>query len=111
MNRLLEIIAKNMGKIAVALVAALIVFPWVFSSAYILRIVTVCMMYVMIALSLNLLTGFLGLMTLGQAAFWGIGAYTAAILAQPAGCAAHHAPERLFSDCRYAGLLRNCPSG
>lgn len=80
MNRLLEIIAKNMGKIAVALVAALIVFPWVFSSAYILRIVTVCMMYVMIALSLNLLTGFLGLMTLGQAAFWGIGAYTAAIL-------------------------------
>ena len=85
MNRLLEIIAKNMGKIAVALVAALIVFPWVFSSAYILRIVTVCMMYVMIALSLNLLTGFLGLMTLGQAAFWGIGAYTAAILATQMG--------------------------
>lgn len=85
MNRLLEIIAKNMGKIAVALAAALIVFPWVFSSAYILRIVTVCMMYVMIALSLNLLTGFLGLMTLGQAAFWGIGAYTAAILATQMG--------------------------
>ena len=85
MNRLLEIIAKNMGKIAVALVAALIVFPWVFSSAYILRIVTVCMMYVMIALSLNLLTGFLGLMTLGQDAFWGIGAYTAAILATQMG--------------------------
>ena len=38
------------------------------------------MLYVMIALSINLLTGFLGVMTLGQAAFYGIGAYTAAIL-------------------------------
>ncbi len=80
MNKFLETVACNMGKIAVALVAALILFPWVFSSSYILRIVTVCMMYVMIALSINLLTGFLGMMTLGQAAFWGIGAYTAAIL-------------------------------
>ena len=37
-------------------------------------------LYVMIALSINLLTGFLGVMTLGQAAFYGICAYTAAIL-------------------------------
>ena len=80
MNRILETIARNMVKIGVLLVALMIVFPWVFRSAYVLRIMTVCMMYVMIALSINLLTGFLGLMTLGQAAFWGIGAYTAAIL-------------------------------
>lgn len=80
MNRILETIARNMAKIGILLVALLIAFPWVFRSAYVLRIMTVCMMYVMIALSINLLTGFLGLMTLGQAAFWGIGAYTAAIL-------------------------------
>ena len=80
MNRILETIARNMVKIGVLLVALMIVFPWVFRSAYVLRIMTVCMMYVMIAMSINLLTGFLGLMTLGQAAFWGIGAYTAAIL-------------------------------
>lgn len=85
LDSILGFAAKHMMKIALALVLVLAVFPWVFSTAYVLRIVTVCMMYVMIALSLNLLTGFLGLMTLGQAAFWGIGAYTAAILSTRAG--------------------------
>ena len=74
-----------MNKLAVLLVAVLAVFPLMTDSSYMLRIVTICMMYVMIALSLNLLTGFLGLMTMGHAAFWGIGAYAAAILSTRAG--------------------------
>lgn len=85
MRKLLDFIAVHMMKIAVLLVVFLIVFPFIATSSYILRIVTVCMMYVMIALSINLLTGFLGLMTLGQAAFWGIGAYAAAILSTKLG--------------------------
>ena len=80
MNKILDFIATHMAKLTLLLIALLVVFPWVFTSAYVLRIVTVCMLYVMIALSINLLTGFLGVMTLGQAAFYGIGAYTAAIL-------------------------------
>ncbi|UWP60815.1 branched-chain amino acid ABC transporter permease [Ruminococcus gauvreauii] len=85
MNQILNFFAKHMNKLAVLLVAVLAVFPLMTDSSYMLRIVTICMMYVMIALSLNLLTGFLGLMTMGHAAFWGIGAYAAAILSTRAG--------------------------
>ena len=49
MNRILETIARNMVKIGVLLVALMIVFPWVFRSAYVLRIMTVCMMYICVS--------------------------------------------------------------
>ncbi len=58
----------------------LILFPWVFTSQYVVRIAILCLMYCMLAVSLNLMTGILGQMSFGHAAFWGIGAYTAAIL-------------------------------
>ena len=85
MKTILNGVAKHMKLIAVLLVIGLIVFPFLVSNSYILRIMVVCMMYVMLALSINLLTGFGGLMTMGHAAFWGIGAYTAAILATKLG--------------------------
>lgn len=53
---------------------------FVFPSKYFIRIGTVCLMYVMITLSLNLMVGYMGQMSFGHAAFMGIGAYTAAIL-------------------------------
>jgi branched-chain amino acid transport system permease protein len=55
-------------------------FPFLFTSRYTIRVATVCLMYVMITLSLNLMVGFLGQMSFGHAAFFGIGAYTSAIL-------------------------------
>ena len=57
-----------------------VAFPFVFPSKYFIRIGTVCLMYVMITLSLNLMVGYMGQMSFGHAAFMGIGAYTAAIL-------------------------------
>lgn len=80
-KKILDYAAKYIWFIAAGLIVLCIVFPWIFTSAYTLRIATTCMMYVAIALSLNLLTGFLGLMSMGHAVFFGIGAYTAAILA------------------------------
>ena len=62
---------------AAVLVALL---PFAFPSKYVIRIGTVCLMYIMITLSLNLMVGYLGQMSFGHAAFMGIGAYTAAIL-------------------------------
>ena len=38
--------------------------------------------YVLVALGLNLLTGYAGQVSLGHAAFFAIGAYTAAVLAE-----------------------------
>ena len=62
-----------------------IAFPMVFTSKYVLRIAILCLMYCMLSVSLNLMTGVLGQMSFGHAAFWGIGAYTAAILTKTCG--------------------------
>lgn len=81
---MLEKIAKKMVKHRIALIVlallCAIALPIVFPDKYVIRIATVSLLYVMITLSLNLMVGFLGQMSFGHAAFYGIGAYTAAIL-------------------------------
>jgi branched-chain amino acid transport system permease protein len=54
--------------------------PAVVTDAYYLRILTIMLMSGMIALSLNLIAGFAGQISLGHAAFYGFGAYVTAIL-------------------------------
>jgi branched-chain amino acid transport system permease protein len=48
---------------------------------YLLHILIILAIYIVVALSLNLVSGFAGLMNMAQAAFFGIGAYVAALLA------------------------------
>jgi branched-chain amino acid transport system permease protein len=50
-------------------------------SGYLFQIVDTSMVFVILAVSLNYVTGTVGLLSLGHAAFYGVGAYTAAILA------------------------------
>ena len=47
---------------------------------YIFRIVILILLYIVLALSLNIVLGFAGQLSIGHAAFYGIGAYTTAIL-------------------------------
>jgi branched-chain amino acid transport system permease protein len=47
----------------------------------VLHVAVLCTLYVVLTLSLNLITGFCGQFSLGHAGFYGIGAYTAALLA------------------------------
>jgi branched-chain amino acid transport system permease protein len=47
---------------------------------YPLRIFNLCAIYIVLALSLNLINGFTGLFSLGHAGFMAIGAYTSALL-------------------------------
>ena len=57
--------------------------PWLalslFGSTYITQLLVQAMFFGIVALSLNLLLGYLGLPSLGHAAYMGIGAYTVAI--------------------------------
>ena len=57
-----------------------LIFPLVIKDQYIVRMGTLSLMYVGLAFSLNFVTGFLGQVSLGHAAFLGLGAYTSAIL-------------------------------
>jgi branched-chain amino acid transport system permease protein len=50
-------------------------------SEYLLQVATMMALYVVLASSLNLIIGFTGMYSLGHGAFYGIGAYTSAILA------------------------------
>ena len=49
---------------------------------YVVYVMTRLFVYVLVALGLNLLTGYAGQVSLGHAAFFAIGAYTAAVLAE-----------------------------
>ena len=65
----------------IGLAVVLLALPGV-ADNYVLYVMTRLFIYVLVALGLNLLTGYAGLVSLGHAAFFAIGAYTAAVLAE-----------------------------
>jgi branched-chain amino acid transport system permease protein len=70
---------------AAAVAVALIVLPFVagyFGNAWV-RALAFAALYVMLALGLNIVVGFAGLLDLGYIAFYAVGAYTYALLASP----------------------------
>jgi branched-chain amino acid transport system permease protein len=67
---------------ATAIIAALVLaLPVVVGSPYVLHLATMTAFYVILAQSLNLVLGYGGLISLATPAFFGMGAYVAAILA------------------------------
>jgi ABC-type branched-subunit amino acid transport system ATPase component/ABC-type branched-subunit amino acid transport system permease subunit len=84
---------RRIGLILLLLLAAsLAVFPWVgdvigerFPTSYELRLVMRAMILAIVAIGLNILVGYAGLVSLGQAALYGLGAHVAALLALRAG--------------------------
>lgn len=65
---------------AAVLVAAACLVPFSGLSAYGMSVAVVALVYVVLAQGLNLVYGYTGWLSFAQVAFWGIGAYTAAIL-------------------------------
>lgn len=63
-----------------ALLAFFIALPLVYPQKYVVHIVSAAMIFAIAALALQLLLGFAGLLSIGQAAFLGIGAYTSALV-------------------------------
>ncbi|MET3117711.1 branched-chain amino acid transport system permease protein [Undibacterium sp. GrIS 1.8] len=63
----------------------LVIFPFVaanFGNSWV-RIIDFALLYIMLALGLNIVVGFAGLLDLGYIAFYAVGAYIAALLASP----------------------------
>jgi len=61
-------------------VAALGLFPFLWPDPYILSVIGSAGIMIIAAISLNLLLGYTGQLSLGHAAFFGIGAYTSALM-------------------------------
>jgi branched-chain amino acid transport system permease protein len=73
----------NKGKKALLLFTglALLVYPVLpFSSDYVLHVMTLAMVYMILAMGLNIVPGFCGLLDLGYVGFYGLGAYAAGLL-------------------------------
>ena len=65
---------------AAAVFTAFLVVADLWFDAFSLRVLDLCAIYVVLALSLNLVNGFTGLFSLGHAGFMAVGAYTCALL-------------------------------
>ncbi len=80
---------KNATKtlvVGIATAAFVILAPMLVGAAggnYWVRVLDFAMLYVMLALGLNVVVGFAGLLDLGYIAFYAVGAYTAALLTAP----------------------------
>lgn len=71
------------GIVAGLLILLLLLVPaWLawMGRGYLYQVTMTCLIFVILSASLHLVTGVTGLLQLGQAAFYGIGAYTAALL-------------------------------
>jgi branched-chain amino acid transport system permease protein len=67
------------------LLIGLLIFPFVaaqFGNSWV-RIIDIALLYIMLALGLNIVVGFAGLLDLGYIAFFAVGAYLTGILASP----------------------------
>jgi len=81
----LTIFETDYGRLSmlIGLILLFAVVPFI-SSAYILYVINIIGIYAIAAIGLNLLIGYTGQISLGHGAFFGVGAYSAAILATKA---------------------------
>jgi branched-chain amino acid transport system permease protein len=62
-------------------VAFIVATPLLVTDRYVLHVLNVSMIFAILAIGQNIITGWCGMLTLGHAAFFGVGAYTSALLA------------------------------
>jgi branched-chain amino acid transport system permease protein len=74
MNKTLRILATLL------LLAAFLALPYLFKNPYLLYVTDTGLVYALAVLGLVVLAGYAGLLSLGQAAFYAVGAYTSGLL-------------------------------
>ena len=72
--------AKRQTLVTLVFLVFVIAYPILFKSYYLRNIAIQCLLYSMLSLALNFIMGYTGIVVLGMAAFYGIGAYTLALL-------------------------------
>ncbi len=85
MNTLRDLIRSRPVVTAAVVTVFLAVLPFLLGNNYYVRVATIVGIYVILVSSLNIIIGFTGMFSLGHAAFYGIGAYTSAMLTTMAG--------------------------
>ncbi len=66
--------------VGLAVLALLLIFPMVVTQIFPLQVMILVFMYAMLGVAWNIMGGYAGMFSFGQAAFFGIGAYTSSFL-------------------------------
>jgi branched-chain amino acid transport system permease protein len=96
---------------AVVIFGALAAFPFLFGAHWIVNLAIFTVMYAGLASAWNLLGGFSGYLSLGHAAFFGIGAYAIGILFTHVGVGAGYRPFLVLPAVGLAVALLSVPVG
>ncbi len=94
----------------IVLAGILLAFPLAVSSNYWLNLANMSISLSVVCLGLNILLGYTGQICLAQAAFWGIGAYTSALLTTKLGCPVWIGMFASFAVAALFGVLLGIPS-
>ncbi len=94
----------------VTLALAVLVFPWALSSDYWLNLVNLAIGFSVACLGLNIVLGYAGQLSLAQAAFWGVGAYTSTLLTVKFGMSAWLGLIAAFIVAALFGILLGIPT-
>jgi branched-chain amino acid transport system permease protein len=73
-------ISRRIIVVGVLLILALAIFPWLGPPVYFISLLFTVFLYIVLASSWNLIGGYAGYLSFGHVAFFGIGAYTTAML-------------------------------
>ena len=71
---------RRASLITAALAAAYLLMAWAISNSYVLLIMALLPIWALVGVSWNIFSGYSGLLSFGHAAFFGLGAYTVAVL-------------------------------
>jgi branched-chain amino acid transport system permease protein len=74
-------------RVTVIVLLALIALPWIVTDKFVLHVLSLVAIASIVSMGLQLLLGCSGQLSIGQAAFYGIGAYTSALLTSKFGLA------------------------
>ncbi|MEO6714024.1 MAG: branched-chain amino acid ABC transporter permease [Mycobacteriales bacterium] len=85
-------------------------FPFAYSSNYALSVTTSAAVFVMLAVGLNIVVGYCGLLDLGYAAFFAVGAYVSGILATQHGFSMVETIPFVILATIVAGLIIGTPT-
>ncbi len=104
-----EVLALPTRVIAVLFVAVLLLFPFMTQDTYLLRVVVLTAIFTIYAVSWDVLSGYAGQISLGHALFFGVGAYTTALLNLRLGLPQHAAIPLGALAATAAGILVAIP--
>lgn len=102
--------ATFMKLVAGLLFVGAAVMPFISASPYLISILTSAFIYIVLAMGLNVVVGYAGLLDLGYIAFMAVGAYTSGILTTQFGLSMFETIPFVILACVIAGVLIGGPT-